>query len=62
MIGCIFGGMDSSGIIGQIFHYALVFAIMGMALFFLIYLWKKDRLDMDESPKYQMLKKEDTDE
>lgn len=48
-------GKDSSGVYGGIFHYSLVFATVGSALLAFIYFWRKGRLDMDESPKYQMM-------
>lgn len=54
---CLFSGLDSSGVLGQILHYALIFAIMGGTVLFFIYLWRQDRLDMNEKPKYQMLEK-----
>lgn len=43
---------------GLIFHYALVFFFTVGALIFLLYFWSKKRLDLDEGPKYQMLKDE----
>lgn len=46
---------DSSGICGGIFHYSLILAFMGSALLSFVYFWSKGRLDMDETPKIQMM-------
>lgn len=47
---------DASGVYGGIFHYALVFAMVGSALLAFLYFWSKGRLDMDEEPKIQMMR------
>lgn len=47
------------GIYGNFFHYAMVIAMVGSAFLIFLYLWKKNRLDMDEDPKFQMLSEED---
>lgn len=48
--------IDSSGVYGGIFHYALVFAIFGSAILGFLYFWSRGRLDMDEEPKLQMMR------
>lgn len=50
---------DSSGVYGGILHYSLVFAIVGSSLLAFLYFWSKGRLDMDESPKIQMMRDEE---
>lgn len=35
--------------------YVIIFFFVGIALIFFVYFWWKDRLDMDEEPKYEML-------
>ena len=50
---------DSSGVLGGILHYALVFALVGAALLAFLYFWRKGRLDMDEEPKFQMMRDEE---
>lgn len=67
MSGCLFSRListllverDSSGVFGGIYHYALVFALVGSALLAFLYFWSKGRLDMDEEPKLQMMRDED---
>lgn len=48
--------LDGGGICGEIMHYSMVVAFVGSAFLVFIYLWRKGRLDMDEEPKYQMMK------
>lgn len=55
-------GVDSSGIYGAIFHYSLIFAIAGSALLAFLYFWRKGALDMDESPKMQMMQEGERDD
>lgn len=50
--------LDSSGVYGGIFHYAMIFAFVGSALLALIYFWSRGNLDMDEGPKYQMMRED----
>jgi len=47
---------DGAGVIGSVLHYSLLFALIGSALLIFLYLWRKGRLDMDEEPKFQMMK------
>lgn len=49
------GFIDVLGIYGNFFHYALVIFLVGAAFLVFFYLWKKDRLNMDEEPKFQMM-------
>jgi hypothetical protein len=51
--------LDSFGISGMAIAYALIIFFTGTALMVFIYLWRKNRLDMDESPKIQMLHDEE---
>lgn len=51
--------IDTAGIYGAMFHYALVFFLVGTAFLIFFYLWRKGRLDMDESPKFQMMESEE---
>lgn len=51
--------LDGFGIHGLILHYATIFLFVGTAALVFFYYWHKGRLDMDESPKFQMLKDED---
>jgi len=54
--------IDVNGECGSLVHYAFVIALVGSAFLIFLYLWRKDRLDMDEEPKHTMLKKDDEDE
>ena len=51
--------LDTSGVYGGIFHYALVFAIVGSSFLAFFYFWSKGRLDMDEEPIFQMMSDDD---
>jgi hypothetical protein len=51
--------IDAMGIYGNFFHYALIIALVGSAFMIFCYLWKKNRLDMDEEPKFQMMQEEE---
>lgn len=48
-------GQDATGDCGSLVHYALVMALVGSAFLIFLYLWRKDKLDMDEEPKHKML-------
>jgi hypothetical protein len=48
-------GLDPSGIYGMLLHYALTFVLVVGAIVIFIELWRKGKLDMDESPKIQMM-------
>jgi hypothetical protein len=54
----LFGMVDGGGAYGNLLHYGLTIAFVGSALLVFIYSWTKGRLDMDESPKIQMMSKE----
>ncbi|MBB64397.1 MAG: hypothetical protein CMO81_04980 [Waddliaceae bacterium] len=47
---------DVTGFSGAILHFSLLLALVGSTLLVFLYLWKNKRLDMDEDPKYQMLR------
>lgn len=51
--------LDWSGIYGGILHYGLIIAFAGSALLAFLYFWSKGRLDMDEEPKFQMMRDDD---
>ena len=51
--------LDGGGVYGHFFHYSSLTALMGGAFLCLIYFWRRGELDMDEEPKFQMLKDED---
>lgn len=50
--------VDGFGVHGSYFHYGLIIAMVGSAMLAFFYFWKKGRLDMDEEPKWQMMKNE----
>lgn len=50
--------IDAMGVYGSLLHYSLVIAFVGSAFLLFFYLWKKDRLNMDEEPKFQMMRDE----
>lgn len=50
---------DTSGIYGAIFHYSLIFALIGSTLLALFYFWRKGQLTLDEEPKLQMMRDEE---
>lgn len=50
-----FAALDGMGVTGNFYHYSMVIAFVGSAFLIFLFLWGKKRLDMDESPKYQML-------
>ncbi|SPJ31981.1 unnamed protein product [Candidatus Protochlamydia amoebophila UWE25] len=50
--------IDGFGIYGNLLHYALVISLVGGAFIIFLYLWKTDRLSMDEEAKYQMMDEE----
>lgn len=49
---------DAIGVYGGILTYGMIIASFGSAVLIFIYLWKKGRLDCDESPKYQLFEEE----
>lgn len=55
----IFEGVDGCGVCGSILHYTLFFFLMGSSLLAFFYFWRRGRLDLDESPKYQMMQDEE---
>lgn len=50
---------DGGGAVGAAFSYALIVFFVGVAFVVFVYLWNLGKLDMDEDPKWQMLKQED---
>lgn len=51
---------DLLGVQGSILHYSLIIAMVGSAFLIFLHLRRKGRLDMDEEPKLQMLKDEES--
>lgn len=51
--------IDAMGVQGNFFHYALIISLVGSAFIIFFYLWRKNRLDMDEEPKFQMMQDEE---
>jgi|GEM_PF-3532182 len=54
----LFSVVDGAGFCGGIFIYCMIFALVGSSLLLFIYFWYKDKLDMDESPKWAMMEQE----
>ncbi len=50
--------IDPVGACGTWVHYAFVLAFVGSAFLVFLYLWRKNRLDMDEEPKIKMMQDE----
>lgn len=50
---------DGSGAYGTYMGYGFRFFFGGTALLFFLYLWRRGKLDMDESPKMSMLSNQD---
>jgi|GEM_PF-1482198 len=51
-------GTDGGGVYGSIFYYSMTIAYVGSAFFIFIYLYRSGKLNMDESPKNQMMQPE----
>ena len=51
--------IDASGLFGTLFHYALLFAMMGSAGLAMLYFWRKGALSYDESVKNQPFEDDD---
>lgn len=50
------GIVDGFGVHGSLVHYTLTILFVAMAFVLFLYFWNKGRLDMDEEPKWQMMK------
>lgn len=50
--------LDPTGECGSLVHYGFVLAFVGGAFLVFLYLWKKNKLDMDEEPKHKMFKED----
>jgi hypothetical protein len=53
--------LDGGGLCGSMVHYTLILGFVGGAFLIFLYLWKKNKLDMDEEPKMTMMKKDEID-
>lgn len=51
--------LDGGGVCGSAVHYGTILGLVGGAFLIFLYLWKKNKLDMDEEPKHTMMKQED---
>jgi uncharacterized membrane protein len=51
--------LDASGECGTLVHYGFVLALVGSAFLIFLYLWRKNKLDMDEEPKHKMMNDQD---
>ncbi|MDP1879672.1 MAG: hypothetical protein Q8K60_01870 [Parachlamydiaceae bacterium] len=47
--------LDGAGVYGSVLHYAFVISFAGNAFLIFIYLWCKNKLNMDEEAKFQMM-------
>lgn len=52
--------IDTWGVYGAYLHYGIVILMVGLAFIMFYYLWSQGRLDMDESPKMQMMEEKDS--
>ena len=46
---------DVGGVYGSLWHYSMLFTLVGSTFLIFIHLWRKGRLDMDEEAKHQMM-------
>ena len=51
--------LDGGGQCGTWVHYGFILAFVGGAFLIFLYLWRKNRLDMDEEPKIKMMEEEE---
>ncbi len=51
--------IDETGVYAILLNYTIVFFFVGGALILFVYLWWKGRLDLDEKPKYDMMKSDE---
>lgn len=51
--------IDGFGLYGSLVHYAMTISFVGSAFLIFFYFWRKGRLDMDEEPKWQMMRSEE---
>lgn len=50
---------DSFGLMGLIVDYAMIFFFTGSAALLFFYLWRKGKLNFEETPKYEIFDEED---
>lgn len=50
--------IDATGATGEIFHYTFILFFFGTALLSFLYFWRKGSLDMDETPKMEMMQED----
>lgn len=48
--------IDSTGYMGTLLSAAMMVVFAGSALLIFVYLWRKNKLDMDEEAKYYVFK------
>lgn len=51
--------VDGGGVVGAFLSYGMAIATMGATVLVFIHLWRKGRLDMDEQPKYHMMREDE---
>lgn len=51
--------LDASGIYGELMNYMMTIWMVSSAFLIFLYLWKSGRLNLDEDPKWRMLKEEE---
>lgn len=52
---------DASGIYGELINYMMTIWFAGSAFFIFLYLWKSDKLGLDEEAKWSMLEEGEND-
>jgi hypothetical protein len=55
-------GVDGGGVYGSILYYSLTIAYVGSAFLIFVYLYKKGKLDMDETPKNHMMETDENED
>lgn len=51
--------LDGGGMSGEIFLFTFAAATFGSALLAFFYFWRKGQLNLDESPKFEMMQQEE---
>ncbi len=50
---------DGVGLYGSLLVHFMLIALFGSTLLVFLFLWRRDRLDMGESPKFQVFNQEE---
>lgn len=51
--------VDGEGVYGTFLTYGMTISFVGSAFILFLYLWWKERLDMDEEAKFEMMRAEE---